>query len=89
MASPTQCSWSLSKLWEMANYREAWSAATHGVTKSFTQLSNCTTTRQVGDKIIEDEIQGSENLGCQKNYLSEILKLIRIKTEVVLEREGV
>ena len=29
---------SLSKLWEMVKYREAWYAAVHGVTKSGTQL---------------------------------------------------
>ena len=31
---------SLSKLQEMVNDRETWSAAVHGVTKSRTQLSN-------------------------------------------------
>ena len=31
---------SLNKLWETANYREAWSAAVHGVAKNWTQLSN-------------------------------------------------
>ena len=31
---------SLNKLWEILKYREAWRAAVHGVTKSWTQLSN-------------------------------------------------
>ena len=30
----------LGKLWEMVRYREAWHAAVHGVTKSWTQLSD-------------------------------------------------
>ena len=34
---------SLSKLWEVVGDRAAWRAAVHGVTKSRTQLSNCTT----------------------------------------------
>ena len=31
---------SLGKLWEMVKDREAWRASVHGVTKSWTQLSN-------------------------------------------------
>ena len=31
---------SLSKLWDIVKYREAWQAAVHGVTKSQTRLSD-------------------------------------------------
>ena len=37
---------SLSKLWELVMDSEAWRAAVHGITKSWTQLSNWTEIRE-------------------------------------------
>ena len=41
MASPTQWTWvwASSRNWELVKHREAWHAAVHGVTKSWTRLN--------------------------------------------------
>ena len=44
MASLTQWTWVLSKLWEMVKNREAWRAAVHGAPESQTRFSDRTTT---------------------------------------------
>ena len=50
---------SLSKLHEMVKDREAWHAAVHGVTKSWTGLSNSTIEQQIIKNISE---RGSSEL---------------------------
>ena len=37
----------LSKLWEIVEDRESWCTAVHGVTKSWTRLSDRTTTKDI------------------------------------------
>ena len=43
---------SLSKLWEMVKNRQTWCAVVHGVTKSWTQLSDWTTKPLIVNKLI-------------------------------------
>ena len=56
---------SLSKLWEMVKGRVAWRAAVHGVTKSQTQLSDCTMNEDIYKIII-----------CNKNICCPISQII-------------
>ena len=42
---PDSVNVSVSKLWEIVKDREAWDSVVHGVAKSWTRLSDWTTTR--------------------------------------------
>ena len=41
----------LSKLWETVKHREAWRAAVHGITKSWTRVSDSTTAKTENQRI--------------------------------------
>ena len=59
---------SLSKLWEIVKDREAWHAVVHGVTKSWTQLSE---QQQVKTKC--EEISVNYNILCRCHLLASSL----------------
>ena len=79
---------SVSKLWEIVKEREPWHAAVHGVAKSWTQLSNWTTT--IGNEYI---MRRSQEVGMVKsntnatilvNVLSHLLIFMNIYLIIIL-----
>ena len=68
----------LSKLWDLVMDREAWPAAVHGVTKSWTRLSDRT------DEASVTAVRGAENYFFFSLYPTRSLKLILSKEMTLL-----
>ena len=66
---------SLSKLWEIMKDRESWCSAVHGVTKSWTQLSDRKTITNKEGSVIKNWIfEGPE---CQPKSTDITMKVIQ------------
>ena len=76
MASPTLMSQSLSKLWEIVKDREAWRAAAQGVSKSWRQLSDWTTTTSLQEDPQNHDSPSSSVCAPLRHVLSWPLHLI-------------
>ena len=76
MASPTQWTWVWSKLQELVKDRETWLAAVHGVAKSWTWLSDWTTTRKwVLSKYWSKNFEGMLLLKASDNWFLILMSL--------------
>ena len=81
MVSPESTDMNLSKLWEIVKERKAWRAAVPGVTKSWTRLSNWTTTTKIKITLLRNKtIWSSQNSGYREVYYNSLLTLSMLDT---------
>ena len=80
MVSPQSTDMNLSKLREIVKERKAWRAAVPGVTKSWTRLSNWTTTKIKITLLRNKTIQSSQNSGYREVYYNSLLTLSMLDT---------
>ena len=72
----------LSRLWGMAEDKGAWHAAVHGITKSWTQLSNWTTT--IGHNLGDDKSSSPPPDLVYQNHLQILPCVLRITKSLLV-----